>query len=94
MPTAMLARAETKLYEGLIATGEGVLRWNAFVDERKNAESRVAWFAIVLPLVVLAGLGIFAYLTVQCWNRGYSGFTGQWSMTQGWTSATIKFACA
>jgi len=58
------------------------------------AESHPAWFVIVIPLIVLAGIAIFAYLTVQCWNRGYSGFTGRFSRTSGWTSATIRFECA
>ena len=61
---------------------------------RRFQESHGAWFVIVIPIVVLIGIAIFAYLTVQCWNRGYNGFTGKFSRSNGWLNATIRFYCA
>lgn len=85
----MLVRGAARAHTTVHAMTDGVSR-----RIERTAESHAAWFAIVIPLVVLAGIGIFAYLTVQCWNRGYNGFTGRFTRTDGWTSATISFECA
>ena len=84
-------RYDEMLLRGAVATQ---VNSRAMVEQvRRLAESHVVWFAVVLPLVVLAGIAIFAYLTVQCWNRGFSGFSGQFSRSDGWFSATIRFWC-
>lgn len=96
MTIMAVSRAEDALLRGVVQAQTGAqYSMRRFGDRAQTvAESHPAWFAIVIPLVVLAGIAIFAYLTVQCWNRGYSGFTGRFTMEKGWTSATIRFECA
>ncbi|BEP13398.1 hypothetical protein acdb102_17090 [Acidothermaceae bacterium B102] len=63
---------------------------------RRYAESRVVWFAIVIPIAIFLGLALIAYLTVQCWNRGYAGFSGLVNVHfTDWThfNVSIRFAC-
>jgi hypothetical protein len=62
----------------------------------RYAESRVAWFVILIPVAIFVGLALFTFLTIQCWNRGYLGFSGQvtWHFTD-WThfNFSVRFAC-
>jgi hypothetical protein len=48
---------------------------------------------IVVAIAVIIGLGIVAYLTVQCLRRGYIGFGGVVSISKGWTNWTVRFTC-
>lgn len=82
----------------LTAQSEVQTRAEALADglRRAYAQSRVVWFAIILPIAIFLGLALFAYLTVQCWNRGYRGFSGlvDWHFTS-WTHffINVHFAC-
>jgi hypothetical protein len=96
---AVAERTEDLLFHGALAAQRGVTSGIERMQgtlQRKYAESKVAWFAIVLAVVIFLSLALFAYLTVECWNRGYSGFSGlvNWQYTN-WTHIylQVNFGC-
>jgi hypothetical protein len=92
MSNVVVREAEDLLLRSVVSAQVG-LRSMAQRTVRRYAESHPVQFAIILPLAVLAGLALGAFLTVECWRRGYRGFTGEFTRTDGWTSARIRFYC-
>jgi dolichyl-phosphate-mannose--protein O-mannosyl transferase len=97
--TAVAQRTEDLLFHGALAAQRGVTSGVESLHstlQRKYAESKVVWFAIVIAVLIFLGLVLAVYLTVQCWNRGYAGFSGQvnWHFTS-WTHfyVQVNFAC-
>ncbi len=96
---AVAERAENLLLYGALAAQRGVASGIESMQntmQRKYAESKVVWFAIVIAVLIFLGLVLAVYLTIQCWNRGYAGFSGQvnWHFTS-WThiNVQVNFAC-
>ena len=96
---AVAERTEDLLFHGALAAQRGVTSGVEGMQgalQRKYAESKVVWFAIIIAFVIFLGLALVAYLTVQCWNRGYLGFSGliNWHFTS-WTHfyVHVNFAC-
>ncbi|WP_322778229.1 hypothetical protein [Frankia sp. Cas4] len=96
---AVVGRAEDLLLHGAVSAQEGLasgIMGAQSLLQRKYAESKVVWFAIVIVVAIFLGLALAAYLTVQCWHRGYAGFSGlvNWHFTS-WThfNVEVHFAC-
>ncbi len=99
MSISVIDRVDGMVLQGSIAAHQAVSTGIENVQallQRKYDESRVAWFAIALAAIVFFALAIGAYLTVQCWSRGYRGFSGvfNWHFTS-WThiDITMNFMC-
>lgn len=96
---AILDNPENAVLHGLLRVQDEVdVRAGQLADvlRRTYSQSRVVWFAVVIPIAIFLGLALAAYLTVQCWRRGYAGFSGlvDWHFTS-WThfNVAIHFAC-
>ena len=56
-------------------------------------QNRSPVFAIVVAIAIVVGLGIIAYLTAVCINRGYHGFGAIVDIDKKLTHWKVKFTC-